>query len=92
MRSSLLAVALLEAHVAQAYDRIAGYSPASLMTDYAAIDLDQEDITYYLEGLDRGRHPFFMDPDWTPSYPTVYDIYDKGGNSKSQATVVLPRL
>ena len=74
----------------QAYDRIAGYSPASLVTDYNALDLDQEDITYYLEGPNRGDHPFFMDPDWTPDYSIVYNIYDKGGNSESQATVVLP--
>lgn len=58
-----------------AYERIAGYSPASLVTDYNAIDLDLDRIYSALE-------------DESPSdYARVYKIYTQGGSSESTATI-----
>ena len=71
---------------AAAYDRIAGYSPSSLVTDYNAIDVDLYYINYYLEPDDYGNPNEFKASD----YSIIYSIYTQGGNSKSTARMALP--
>ena len=58
-----------------AFERIAGFSPASNVVDYAALDLDMERIIYYLEKKDPS------------DYDRVYKIYTQGGSSESTATI-----
>ena len=61
-----------------AFERIAGFSPASNVVDYAALDLDMERIIYYLEKKDPS------------DYDRVYKIYTQGGSSESTATITFP--
>ena len=63
MRTATTATLVLGAlQLVHAYDRIAGYSPASLVTQEAALDGDQERITHYTEKV-------------VPAdYAAVYDI------------------
>lgn len=62
--------------------RIAGYSPASVVVDYAYIDQDQKAI--YNALCDGPPEPC------TTDYPLAYAIYTKGGNSESHATLTMP--
>jgi len=64
-------------HRQLSYQKVAGYSPASQVTDHCAIDLDQNAIAEQLvlktpEGFEAARA-----------------IYNNGGHSKSYATVTL---
>ena len=75
MRTALVLAALCST---RAFERIAGYSPASLVTQEAALDGDQERITHYTEKV-------------TPAdYAAVYEIYTKGGSSYPTAEMTLP--
>ena len=62
--------------------RIAGYSPASIVVDYAYIDQDQKAI--YNALCDGPPAPC------TTNYPLAYAIYTNGGNSESHATLTMP--
>ena len=71
---AILAAAL---PLADAFTRIAGYSPATNVADYLVVDKDQRMIHYYLEEV-------------TPSnWAVVYDIYTKGGSSRPQGQLTM---
>merc|ERR1719162_1055214 len=64
-------------HRQLSYQKVAGYSPASQVTDHCAVDLDQNAIVAQValktpEGFENAR-----------------DIYNNGGHSKSYASVIL---
>jgi hypothetical protein len=63
---------LLAVPVVSAFDRYAGYAPTNLITDYAAIDLDQEE--YNLQLADR-------------RVEMALNIYQQGGHSGSYAVL-----
>jgi hypothetical protein len=56
------------------YEWIAGYEPRTLVTDHAAIDLDQKEVEKWLAAR-------MLDP--------VKDIYQQGGHSQSTALIHL---
>jgi hypothetical protein len=68
------------AAVAQAssYERIAGYSPRSKVTDHNAIDLDQAAMEAELARKTAA------------GFTSAKAIYEQGGNSKSYATFTVP--
>ena len=59
------------------FEWLAGYKPATLVTDFAAIDLDQKIIE---EALDERR------------LDAAHFVYEKGGNSKSVARLMLHNM
>jgi hypothetical protein len=64
-------------HRRLSYEKIAGYSPGSQVTDHCAIDRDQAAIEVELAKKTN------------QSFEAARQIYNQGGNSKSYATVTL---